>query len=232
MRFPASPLARLACAAALLALFSSSAIAQPTGAISGIVFDKTTKQGLAGAQVWVEGTELRTITNDEGRYTLNRVPEGVHTLHSRRMGYAPASERGVIVERGFMSTAYLVLDVTPIVLENVVASVGHLGQESLVVPASQALGSLQGKVAGVRMGRIEGPGSDISLYFRTPVSIRDTRPLVIVDGVVLGAFDGSAGDIPSSNIASIEVLKGAAASAMYGSRGAAGVVIIRTLRGR
>lgn len=99
------------------------------------------------------------------------------------------------------------------------------------VPATSVAGALQGKIAGVKIVQGSGrPGSAASIRLRGATAIRGSQaPLIILDGVLL---EGTLADINVDDIASMEVVKGAAASALYGSRAGNGVIVISTLRGK
>ena len=88
-------------------------------------------------------------------------------------------------------------------------------------------------MAGVTVVSSGQPGSGTNILLRSPTSIsRSNSPLIIVDGVVQSqAFGGSSADLESLDIESIEIVKGAAASSLYGARAATGVIQIRTRRG-
>jgi TonB-linked SusC/RagA family outer membrane protein len=105
------------------------------------------------------------------------------------------------------------------------------GEQLELVPATNAVSALAGKVAGAQIIQGSGlPGSGASILLRGPTSIYESNsPLIVVDGVILGA---SQVDIDPQDIESIEVVKGAAAASLYGSRAQAGVIQIRTRRGR
>jgi TonB-linked SusC/RagA family outer membrane protein len=121
-------------------------------------------------------------------------------------------------------------------------SVAHISADQLPVPSTgDVLASLRGKVAGATI-RVGGqPGSDLSIQLRAPTSFRgNTQPMIIVDGVIQLQDDpslqsrglpGSDLDINPEDIASIEVVRGAAAAALYGQRAASGVIVIKTNRG-
>src|SRR5690606_27836038 len=113
-------------------------------------------------------------------------------------------------------------------------TVERVGSEKLVVPHASAATALQGKVAGVAVVQGSGrPGEPPAFLLRGAKSIsasgRSQEPLYVVDGAIL---TGALTDFDALDIESIEVIKGAAAASMYGSRAANGVVQIRTKRGR
>src|SRR5690606_32996980 len=112
-------------------------------------------------------------------------------------------------------------------------TVGRVDMENAPVPATNAVETLQGKIAGATVVGGGAPGSGTNLLLRSPTSINKTTfPLVVVDGVILSqSFSASTADLESMDIESIEVVKGAAAASLYGSRAANGVIQIRTRRG-
>jgi TonB-linked SusC/RagA family outer membrane protein len=234
--------------ASLLAL--AQAWADPLHAqessVSGQITDQTTGRPLAGAQVVVSGTSLRAVSGADGRYGIANVPAGSHNLTANLIGYGDVRRDGIRVAPGApatvnfqMSSQALTLDALvvtgvtdPTSLTRVPFTVGKINEDKLVVPAAGSpIASLQGKMAGVTVVRGNGqPGSDVTVQLRSPTSIqRSTSPLIVVDGVILG---NSSVDIESLDVESIEVLKGAAAAGLYGSRAGSGVIQIRTRRGR
>jgi TonB-linked SusC/RagA family outer membrane protein len=115
-------------------------------------------------------------------------------------------------------------------------SIARLDKQNLAtVPTTQsALTSIQGKIAGAQIVRNTGqPGTGVSIVLRTPSSISgSTSPLFVVDGVVLADIGGTTLDIEALDMENVEVIKGAAAASLYGSRAAGGVISITTSRGR
>jgi TonB-linked SusC/RagA family outer membrane protein len=103
----------------------------------------------------------------------------------------------------------------------------------VTVPATNAVETLQGKVAGVTVVPSGQPGSGTNIILRSPTSInKSNSPLVVVDGVILSqSFDASSADLEAMDIESMEIVKGAAAASLYGSRASSGVIQIRTRRG-
>ncbi len=216
-----------------LMLPCASVAAQTDGTISGVVFNQATKLGLEGAEVRIVGTTRRTTTGRHGQYQFRGVEPGLYEVEARRVGYLPYRDDDVAVEPGGISKAHLVLRPLAMVLDNVITTADGVGIDELVVPARDAAQSMQGKVAGVSVMGSGRPGSESIVLMRAATSIRGAnRPLIIIDGVTLATSAGSTVDLSTLDIESIEVLKGASASAMYGSRGGAGVIIIRTRRGR
>ncbi len=220
---------------------------QQKGIITGLVTDEVTKQPLAAAQIAVQNTATGTQSATDGRYTLTGVTPGTVTLVVNRVGSSPVTF-DVRVEAGQTVVKDIALSAQPLRMQNLIAtgvadptagtksplSVAHLDLSSLPVAsaaASSPLASLKGKVAGLTITTAGIPGTDTTrIQLRNPISLTaDVQPLLIVDGVVL--LSGTLSDIEAQDIASIEVVKGAAAAALYGSRAAAGVISVRTNRG-
>jgi TonB-linked SusC/RagA family outer membrane protein len=220
---------------------------QERGTIRGRVTDAATGGGLPATQVVVVGTTLGTLTGPNGAYTIEGVPAGLYTVETRRLGYANAQRENVSVARGATVTVDFAVRVSALTLDELVVTgvadptsarrvpftVGRVSGENLQVPATNVVSSLQGKVAGVSTTTPATPGAGINVVLRTPTSIsRGNAPLFVVDGVILAStFDRSTTDLSSLDIESIEVVKGAAAASLYGSRAANGVIQIRTRRG-
>ena len=226
---------------------ATSAGAQATGRIAGTVTDSAGGGPLSNVQVTVAGTRLGGLTDANGRYSIGAVPAGTHTVETRRLGYRPARRPDVVVGAEGTTTVDFTLSANALVLQSVVTTgvvdptsgtrtpftVGRLEVADLPVPATNPMEALQGKVAGVTIVPIGQPGSGTNIMLRTPTSInKSNAPLMVVDGVIQSqAFGGSTADLEAMDIESIEVVKGAAAASLYGSRAASGVVQIRTRRG-
>ena len=228
-------------------LLTSRASAQGTGRITGTVTDSAASRGLGSVQVAVVGTRLRAETDTEGRYTISGVPAGTYTVEARRIGFRRASVPGIIVSDGGTATANIAMITAPLTLEAVVTTgvvdptagtrvpftVARVDAANAPVPATNALETIQGKVAGVTMVPTGQAGGGTNILLRTPTSInKSNAPLIVVDGVIQSqSFDAATADLEALNIESIEVVKGAAAASLYGSRAQAGVIQIRTRRG-
>jgi TonB-dependent SusC/RagA subfamily outer membrane receptor len=112
-------------------------------------------------------------------------------------------------------------------------TVGRLEVGAIPVPSANALESIQGKVAAVTIVPPGQPGSGTNILLRSPTSInKSNAPLVVVDGVIQStAFGAASADLESLDIESVEIIKGAAAASLYGSRAQSGVIQIMTKRG-
>jgi TonB-linked SusC/RagA family outer membrane protein len=235
-------------AAGLLAastLFASEVAAQ-TGAVTGTVVSAQTGEPLSAAQVSLEGTGLGALTQANGRFLILRVPAGTYRANAILIGFANASV-DVTVSSGESAVVELRMTPQAISLSEIVVTgvagatqrtklpfdVAQVKAADIQVPNVNIGSTLSGKVAGVTVVQGSGrPGSAPSILLRGPTALdangRDQEPLYIVDGVILGS---SLVDLDALDIQSVEVVKGAAAASLYGSRAANGVIQIRTKRG-
>ncbi|MCA0375609.1 MAG: TonB-dependent receptor [Gemmatimonadetes bacterium] len=251
---------RLAAAIMLVALggLPQSAHAQQGGAVRGTVTDSATGRPIASAQVTIPGSTRGTVTNESGTYQLTGVPAGAVSLRVQRIGYAAAT-RAVTVTSGGTVTADVALAPVATVLTTVVATGYGSSQRATVsaaiasvdstafarLPVTSIDNALQGRIAGVQVMQNSGePGTGVSVRVRGPASLNaGNQPLYVIDGVPMlqGTFEqitSTSGQrmtpisgLNPDDIASIDVLKDAAAAAIYGSRGSNGVVLITTKRG-
>ncbi len=229
-----------------------------TGTVRGVVTDSSTGRPVAGVQMTVAGAAARAATSETGAYQLTGVPAGRVTVRAQRLGYG-AVQRTVDVTAGGSATMDIRLRPVAAVLStvvatgygssrratvsNAIASVDSSAFES--VPVVSIDNALQGRVPGVQVMQNSGePGGGVSVRIRGPASLNaGSQPLYVIDGVPMlqGTFEqitGTSGQrmspisgINPDDIASIDVLKDAAAAAIYGSRGSNGVIVITTKRG-
>ena len=210
-----------------------SAYAQST--IRGTVADAN-GEPVVGASVIVPGTTTGVITDQDGSFVI-RVTAGT-PLEISCIGYAtqtlPAAN-GMAVTLAEDTTF---LDEVVVVgygvqkKSDVTGAVARVGADELnIKPVNNAFEALQGKVAGVDITSSERPGTIGSIYIRGQRSISaETGPLYVVDGVPLQS--GGIDSINPRDIESIDILKDASSCAIYGSRGANGVVLVTTKRGK
>jgi TonB-linked SusC/RagA family outer membrane protein len=243
-------LCRLLALTAAVLPFSTGLHAQgQTGRVVGLVADSSTGQPLAGVQITLASgsTRLLARTTAAGRYTVVNVPAGTYSLEALRLGFRRVQRVNVVVASGATLTYDLRMEPAALSLQAVVTTgvvdpssgtrvpftVGRVSTEDLPVPATNALESIQGKIAGVSVVPQGQPGSGTEIVLRSPTSIsKSNSPLIVVDGVIqTDAFGGSSADLQSMDIESVEVVKGAAGASLYGARAAAGVINIRTKRG-
>ncbi|MGF1638235.1 MAG: TonB-dependent receptor [Cyclobacteriaceae bacterium] len=203
--------------------------------ISGRVISSDDASGLPGVNIVEKGTSTGTVTDVDGRYSLTVAENAVLVISS--VGYI--TEEVSIGNRSVIDME-LVPDVTA--LEEIVVvgygtvrksdltgSVSSVKSEDLVAyPAISGVQALQGRAAGVQITANNGePGAAFKIRIRGGTSINaSSDPIIVVDGFVGASMP------PPEDIQSIEILKDASATAIYGSRGANGVIMVTTKRGK
>ena len=220
---------RMALAALLLLLGGTVAFAQQK--ISGTIVDLS-GQPVIGASVMIPGTTTGAVTNLDGKYELS-VPTGSNLTVSC-IGFVDQSFTVVAGQNVYnfklsddaeMLEETVVIGYGTVKVKDLTGSVAAVGSKDLEIPVSNVGQALQGKMAGVvvSMGS-QSPGSSPTIRVRGNKSINTSNePLVLIDG-----FPGSLSSVPADQIKSINVLKDAASTAIYGSRGAAGVILVTT----
>ena len=206
---------------------------QQTKQVSGHVTDS---QGpLIGATVMEKGTNNGTVTDYDGNFSLNVNPGA--TLVVSYVGYesqevkAADGMRVNLKEDGHVVNEVVVIGYGTQRREAVTGSVANIGGEKLnQVAASNAAQALQGRVAGVLMTQTSSkPGEEMQIRIRGQRSLSASNdPLIVLDGI---PFMGQLSDINPTDIKSMDILNDASATAIYGSRGANGVIIITTVKG-
>ena len=232
------------------------AIVQAQGTIQGEVTDAESGEVLPGATVQVPGLDLGTTVGADGSYTIADVAAGTHTVRFSFVGYTEY-ETEVTVADGEEVTVnaelepdFLGMDELVVVgyglreRRDVTGSVSSVSAEQIentTVTTPEQL--LQGRTAGVQVSSASGvPGGVVNVRVRGAASIEGgNQPLYVIDGVpmISGTTGGNIGqgtnalaDLNPADIESIEVLKDASATAIYGSRGSNGVVLISTKQGQ
>lgn len=224
----------------VLAMGISLAKAQ-TRQISGTVTDKANGSTLPGVGVMIKGTKIATSTDANGVFKLAIPATGNTTLVVKYIGYNEKE-----VEVGDKKQVNVALEENATTLNEVVVNIGYgtvrkealTGSVSSVTdkdlagfPVGTAAEALAGKLAGVTVTTTEGsPGAEIQIRVRGGSSLTgDNSPLYIVDGIQV---ENALSVLSPNEIQSIDVLKDVASTAIYGSRGANGVVIITTKSGK
>lgn len=248
-------------------LFTYSLSAQIT--VSGTVKDASTNETLIGATVLVKGTALGTVTDINGKYSIE-LPGSSGTLVYSFIGYetlskdvSSSSTMDVVLNLSSSSLDEVIVNgfATTVTRRNSANAVARVSAKELTEVVNQQTmeGALQGQFAGAEIKSASGaPGGGFSVKMRGVTSVfGNQQPLYILDGVFLNNSTISSGvntvseaagggntstnqddasnriaDIDPEDIESVEVLKGASAAAIYGSRAAGGVVIITTKRGK
>ena len=223
----------------LLMLFVAvGAYAQGTQ-VSGTVVDE---QGLPfpGASVIVAGTTQGTVTDIDGNFSLKVDDAASKSLTISCIGFETqnvslaSKTTGInvtLVEEHIALNEVVAIGYGTTKRKDVTGSVASVSSEALMaVPVTSATEALTGKMAGVQITTTEGsPDADITIRVRGGGSITgDNAPLYIVDGFPVESI----ADIPASDIESIDVLKDASSTAIYGSRGANGVILVTTKTGK
>lgn len=196
---------------------------------------------VANANVVVKGTQTGTSTNSEGTFSLNATVG--KTLVISAIGYT--SKEVVVTNNNGAFTANITLEASVNKLDEVVVvgygtqrkesvtgSVASIsGQVMREVPSANITQALQGRIAGVDISQTSTrPGATMQIRIRGTRSLSaDNNPLIVLDGI---PYIGSLADINPNDIKSIDVLKDASATAIYGSRGANGVIVITTEKGQ
>jgi TonB-linked SusC/RagA family outer membrane protein len=216
-----------------MAATESVASVQQTKQATGYVSDS---QGpLIGATVMEKGTNNGTVTDFNGFFTLNVKPGA--TIVVSYVGYVSQEiKAGDNVHVNLKEDGHVVNEVVVIGYgtqrrEAVTGSVANIGGEKLnQVAATNAAQALQGRVAGVLMTQTSSkPGAEMQIRIRGQRSLTASNdPLIVLDGI---PFMGQLSDINPADIKSMDILKDASATAIYGSRGANGVIIITTVKG-
>ena len=218
------------------------------GAVSGTVTDAESLAPVGGAQVFVAGTVIGTLTGAEGTYRLEGVPTGEQTVTVRLIGYRELSQT-VTVQSGQVATADFAVEQTALRIQDIVVTgvvgetpqvklpftVERLSAQDIPVPAADASTLLAGKAAGMQVVSGSGqPGQAAGILLRGPTSInssgRSMQPLIVIDGVIQSE-NATLADVGALDIDHVEIVKGAAAASLYGSRAQNGVIEITTKRG-
>ena len=244
-----------------LVLAPALAAAQGTGTVRGRVTTAGTAEPIPAVQVFIAGTPRGTLTDERGEYTIGAVPEGTRTVTVRRVGYSPTQRVVTVAAGGTVTADFTLSAVATSLSEVVVTgtaapterravgtSVGSVDSTAITRSTATTVDqALQGKVAGVQISQNSGNpgGGGISVRMRgTSSFISGSDPLYIVDGVIidnssvqlrdLGSrsnVQNRLADLNPADIERIEIVRGAAAAALYGSRANNGVVQIFTKRG-
>jgi TonB-dependent SusC/RagA subfamily outer membrane receptor len=209
--------------------------------IKGKVIDSD-GNALPGAVVRIQGTTVGVTTNDDGDYVLNNVPRS-SVLEVMLVGYVTqeikvAGDRTVI-NAILIEEATTLDDVTVVAFskqkkESVIGSITSVNAKELKVPSSNLTTAFAGKVAGMISYQISGePGDDNAQFFIRGITsfgaAAKKDPLILIDGVELTTDDLAR--LNTDDIASFSIMKDATSTALYGARGANGVILVTTKEG-
>ncbi len=228
----------------LLLLFSLMAVVGYARTVTGVVTSQSDQLPVIGATVMIDGTTTGTATDFDGKFTIDAKDTDVLVF-----SYVGMNTEKVKV--GSQSVINVVLKENSQVLDEVVVTaMGQTQEKKKLNFAVQSLdaddvtagqsanfaNSLQGKVAGLQVSTGgSSPNSDTQVVIRAISSVntaQSNEPLVIVDGMPIRGSGSSLGDLNPNDIENMSVLKGAAASALYGQEAANGVIMITTKKGK
>ncbi|HOZ76640.1 MAG TPA: TonB-dependent receptor [Ferruginibacter sp.] len=219
-------------------IISIQSFAQQT--IKGVVTDSS-GNGIKGVNILTKGNKKGVQTKDDGSFSINVKESGTVNLVVSAVGY-----KSIIVSASDNKEVSIMLTLDVVVQDEVVVNVGYgtlrkrdvtvaassIGAKDLKdMPMNNAAEALNGRLAGVTAAATEGsPEADIKIKVRGGTSItQDNAPLYIIDGIQV---ESGLNSLSVQDIQSIDVLKDASATAIYGARGANGVVIVTTKSGK
>ncbi|MFH1161595.1 MAG: TonB-dependent receptor [bacterium] len=228
-----------------------------TGVVSGIITDVQTDEEIPGANVFIEGTTIGVSSGVDGRYSFD-APVGKQVLVCSYIGYERMTVTITVIQGQTVTQNFAIaednLQLDEIVVigygtkrkRDITSSIASVkAQEIESIPVENFGKALQGRAPGVKVTSDNGlPGGAVTIRIRgTSSLLASSEPLYVVDGVpvVTGSYTNESGfpdesnalaQIDPADIASIEVLKDAAAAAIYGSRSANGVILITTKQGK
>lgn len=209
--------------------------AQNLKKITGTVFDDN-EESVIGASVSIKGTTNGTITDIDGAFTLE-VPENA-TLVISYIGYLsqeiPVNNRTefniILKEDAKLLDEIVVVGYGVMRKKDLTGAVSSIDSKTMQdKPVANVGEALQGRAAGVQIVNSGAPGSNVAIRVRGISTINNSEPLLVIDGV---PTDISLNALNMDDVQTVDVLKDASATAIYGSRGANGVVLITTKKGK
>jgi len=222
----------LFCSLAILMAVSASA---QTRAVSGVVYDPT-GEPLPGATVAIQGTTQAVATDVNGHFTLQAANGQV--LHVTFVGYKPVDVKVTGEKPLKISFAGNATDLNEVVVtgytsekkKDLTGAVSVINVNDIKdVPEGNPMKALQGRVPGLNIYADGSPNGAVTVRVRGATTLNNNDPLYIIDGV---PTQRGLQEINQSDIESIQVLRDAASASIYGSRAAAGVIIVTTKRGK
>lgn len=228
------PISRLRMMVCLIGMLLPMCMFAQQITVQGIVKDQT-GETVIGASVMEKGTTNGTITGIDGDFSLNMSPNG--TLVVSFVGYKTqeVQVKGqkqlqvVLSEDAEMLDEVVVIGYGTMKKSDLTGAVSSIGNKDIKdSPVSNLGQAIQGKISGVQIVDAGKPGDNVSIKIRGLGSINNCDPLVVIDGV---PTDLGLSSLNMADVERLDVLKDASATAIYGSRGANGVVMITTKRG-
>ena len=222
----------------LTVFISSQAFAQHK-TLTGRITDNVTKEAVVGASIKVKNASAGTISDAQGMFKIDVPNDAILEITS--IGYKPVEVRANFDQMMQISMTSINRALSEVVVvgygtakrSDVTGSVSSLPKDRLSqLPVGDVLQAMQGAVAGVNISTGTAvPGESPSVLVRGVNTINgQTAPLIVIDGIPFE--NGSLSDISTSDVASVDVLKDVSATAIYGTRGANGVILITTKRGK
>lgn len=219
---------------ALFMLYAYNATAQVTR-IEGIVFDQELDEPVIGATVIVGGTNIATITDLNGKFVLNGLPKEHQKVTISYIGYETQTLDAAANMKIYLKTKSEMMDEVIVVAFGKQKREAFTGSASVINASSierkqvtNPIDALKGMVAGLQMtdNNSLGSGAEPTIRIRGFSSLNaNNEPLIVVDGL---PYSGYMSDINPADIENMTVLKDAASNALYGARGANGVIMITT----
>lgn len=228
------PISRLRMMVCLIGMLLPMCMFAQQITVQGVVKDQT-GETVIGASVMEKGTTNGTITDIDGDFSLNMSPNG--TLVVSFVGYKTqeVQVKGqkqlqvVLSEDAEMLDEVVVIGYGTMKKSDLTGAVSSIGNKDIKdSPVSNLGQAIQGKISGVQIVDAGKPGDNVSIKIRGLGSINNCDPLVVIDGV---PTDLGLSSLNMADVERLDVLKDASATAIYGSRGANGVVMITTKRG-
>ena len=219
----------------MMLLLSMLSFAQGSLTISGVVTEKKTGEPIIGASILLKGQSSGTITDFNGNYSIPNVPSGATLVFSyigmktQEVKVTASSKLDISLEEDNQLIDEVVVIGYGIQRKSdLTGSVGAVKSKDLTkVATPNVANALQGRVSGVYISANGAPGSSPEVRIRGIGTTNNSNPLYVVDGM----FMDDISFLSTHDIESMEVLKDASATAMYGSRGANGVIIVTTKQG-
>ncbi|MDR1380121.1 MAG: TonB-dependent receptor [Tannerella sp.] len=222
-----------------LLLFCCASVYAQNITISGTVTEASTSEPLTGVSIRVDGTSTGTVTGIDGDYSLSAPANA--SLTFSYIGYATKvvavknqTVINVSLDENLQDLDEVIIVGVSLRKSDLTGSVGSVSSKVLEEkPVTNINQAIQGRVAGVLINNGAKPGDDSNIKIRGINTINGTTdPIYVVDGLVMDNFGGGFNAVNLNDVASIEILKDASATALYGSRAANGVVLITTKKGK
>jgi len=204
--------------------------------ITGTVFDADLNEPAIGVNILIKGKSIGTITNIDGQYSLQALPTDILVfsyigMQSQEIKVGNQTKIDVkLTTESKVLQEFVAIGYVSVKKSDLTGSVSVISTKDLTRnPSPSAAQALQGKATGVLVSSSGAPGGDANIRVRGVGSLSSNpNPIYIVDGVQIGSISG----IQPDEIESLQVLKDASATAVYGANGSNGVIIITTKRGK